>query len=292
MILALWMVVGTGKDLFLGRLVDKGSITVFTEFKVLYLGAIWILEHRILASISSQGESSGRFPERSPDATVFAAFMHTPRGNAGPQTPIVSICYQSLGSGRGGGGSIAARFAVVPPSHLRYCRPLPSPGRSRVARPLRPWDCRWRRQVWRRAAEDPELQGCPGSCGGHAVPEREGPGGGDRSGTRALSPAQRRSQEGNQPFADLRHWSPQNPSWPCRSPKESKTRLSSLPAQTSLAARLLRPPRWRSLPWPPGTRMGILDLGNLRSTRSHLNHLCLLQLLQLLMSRRGHSSAS
>lgn len=34
------MVVGTGKDLFLGRLVDKGSITVFTEFKVLYLGAI------------------------------------------------------------------------------------------------------------------------------------------------------------------------------------------------------------------------------------------------------------
>lgn len=135
MILALWMVVGTGKDLFLGRLVDKGSITVFTEFKVLYLGAIWILEHRILASISSQGESSGRFPERSPDATVFAAFMHTPRGNAGPQTPIVSICYQSLGSGRGGGGehcseiccSATLASTILPPSPLTWQKPSRTP---------------------------------------------------------------------------------------------------------------------------------------------------------------------
>lgn len=134
MALALWMLMETGKDLFLGRLVDKGSITVFTEFKVLYLRAIWILEHRILASINSHGESNGRFPERSPDATAFAAFMHTPRGNAGPQTPTVSICYQSLGSG----GGVAPRSAVVPPPHLRYCHSLPSPGRSRVARPRRP----------------------------------------------------------------------------------------------------------------------------------------------------------
>lgn len=136
MILALWMVVGTGKDLFLGRLVDKGSIAVFTEFKVLYLRAIWILEHRILASVSSQGESSGRFPERSPDATVFVAFMHTPRGNAGPQTPTVSICYQSLGSGWGGGEeehyteiccSATLTSTILPPSPLTWQKPSRTP---------------------------------------------------------------------------------------------------------------------------------------------------------------------
>lgn len=169
MALALRMLVGTGKDLFLGRLVDKGSITVFTEFKVLYLRAIWILEHRILALISSQGESSGRFPERSPDATVFAAFMHAPRGNAGPQTPTVSICYQSLGSGK---KSLAPRSAVVPPSHLRYCRPLPSPGRSRVARPRRPLRLPLAATGVEESAPapwgagDPELQERPSSCGG------------------------------------------------------------------------------------------------------------------------------
>lgn len=81
--------------MFLGRLAVK--VLLFMEFKVIYL--ILGAQDSCFKLVAKEKTAAG-FPERSPDATVFAAFIHLPRGNAGPQTPTVSVTSLSLGSGK------------------------------------------------------------------------------------------------------------------------------------------------------------------------------------------------
>lgn len=99
------------KDVFLGRLAVK--VLLFMEFKVIYLilGA-----QDSCFKLAAKEKTAAGFPERSPDATVFAAFIHLPRGKAGPQTPTVSVTSRSLGSGK---TKKQKRYAEIP----RKCRP-------------------------------------------------------------------------------------------------------------------------------------------------------------------------
>ena len=127
--------------------------------------------------LAANGKAAAGLPERSPDATVFAAFIHLPRGNAGPQTPTVSATSRSLGSER---NAAARRSLKVPPSQRDSVAQFSHLAETGSHSHTEHWGCLLGRSVWHRAAltprgaKDREVRECPGSCGDRKIPDGEG----------------------------------------------------------------------------------------------------------------------